>query len=93
MTGQCDEKEPAVKHYGWIVKHTKTGKTLRHLKVDGDRVEYAGMKWCSLSAFAWVGANDWVMPHFNEQAAHDMANLYKAQTGDMAVTVEKVEIL
>jgi len=86
------KKEPAIKHYGWIVKHTKTGKTLKHLKVDG-KIDFLGVEWSSVSAFAWVGANDWVIPHFNEQAAHDMANLYKAQTGDKEVTVEAVEIL
>jgi hypothetical protein len=93
MTGK--DKEPVIKHYGWIVKHTKNGKTLRHLKVDGKKIDFLGVEWSSLSAFAWVSKDDayTVIPHFNKQSAKEMANLYKAQTGDMAVTVEMVEIL
>ncbi len=86
-------KDDAIKHYGWIVKHNNTGKTLRHLKVAGKKIDFLGCEWCSLSAFAWVGEEGNVIPHFNEQAAKYMAKLYKLQTGDEEVTVKKVEIL
>ena len=85
-------KDDVIKHYGWIVKHNNTGKTLRHLKVDGKKIDFLGCEWSSLSAFAWVGEDGNVIPHFNEQAAKDMARLYKLQTGDMEVTVTKVSI-
>lgn len=85
-------KNDAIKHYGWIVKHNNTGKTLRHLKVDGKNIDFLGCEWSSLSAFAWVGEEGNVIPHFNEQAAKEMARLYKLQTGDGDITVTKVPI-
>lgn len=85
-------KDDVIKHYGWIVKHNNTGKTLRHLKVDGKKIDFLGCEWSSLSAFAWVGEEGNVIPHFNEQAAKDMARLYKLQTEDTQVTVTKVPI-
>jgi len=93
MTKTKDKtKGDAIKHCGWLVKHNRTGKTLRHLKVAGKKIDFLGCEWSSLSAFAWVGEEGHVIPHFNEQAAKDMARLYKLQTGDAEVTVEKVEI-
>lgn len=85
-------KDDVIKQYGWIVKHNNTGKTLRHLKVDGKKIDFIGCEWSSLSAFAWVGEDGNVIPHFNEQAAKDMARLYKLQTEDTQVTVTKVPI-
>lgn len=85
-------KDDVIKQYGWIVKHNNAGKTLRHLKVDGKKIDFIGCEWSSLSAFAWVGEDGNVIPHFNEQAAKDMARLYKIQTGDGEVTVTKVPI-
>jgi len=85
-------KDDAIKQYGWIVKHNNTGKTLRHLKVDGKKIDFLGCEWSSLSAFAWVGEDGNVIPHFNEQAAKDMARMYKIQTGDREITVTKVPI-
>ena len=85
-------KDDVIKQYGWIVKHNNTGKTLRHLKVDGKKIDFLGCEWLSLSAFAWVGEDGNVIPHFNEQAAKEMARLYKIQTGDGEVTVTKVPI-
>lgn len=85
-------KDDAIKQYGWIVKHNNTGKTLRHLKVDGKKIDFLGCEWSSLSAFAWVGEDGNVIPHFNEQAAKDMARMYKIQTGDGEITVTKVPI-
>lgn len=86
------DKDDAIKQYGWIVKHNNTGKTLRHLKVDGKKIDFLGCEWSSLSAFAWVGEEGNVIPHFNEQAAKDMARMYKIQTGDGEITVTKVPI-
>lgn len=86
-------KDDAIKHYGWIVKHNNTGKTLRHLKVAGKKIDFLGCEWSNLSAFAWVGEGSHLIPHFCERAAKDMAKLYKLQTGDEEVTVEMVEIL
>ena len=85
-------KDDAIKHCGWLVKHNKTGKTLRHLNVAGKKIDFLGCEWSSFSAFAWVGEEGDVIPHFNDQAAKDMAKLYKLQTGDEEVTVKKVEI-
>lgn len=76
----------------WQVVSTKTGKTLRHLKVDGKKIDYLGLKWCSLSAFAWVDNGAKVIPHFNEKAAKDTLKLYKLQTGDSDAQVIKIEV-
>lgn len=86
--------QPAADHlgFGWIVVSTKTGKTLRHLKVDGKKIDYLGLKWCSLSAFAWAENDTTVIPHFNEQSAKDMAKLYKLQTGDADVAVKRISV-
>lgn len=83
---------PAIKHPGWLVKSTKTGKTLRHIKVDGKKIEYLGHEWCSLSAFAWVDASDNVIPHFDKKACQNMAEMYILQTGDHEIEVTEVDI-
>ena len=85
-------KDDVIKQYGWIVKHNNTGKTLRHLKVDGKKIDFLGCEWSSLSAFAWVGEEGNVIPHFNEQGANDMLKLYKAQTGDRDAQVIKIMV-
>lgn len=84
-------KDGVVKLYGWVVVNTKTGETLQHMKVDGG-VEFMGVRWHSISAFAWAGTDVHVIPHFIEQGAKEMLELYKAQTGDKDAAVKKIEI-
>lgn len=82
-----DKPRPA-----WLVVSKKTGKTLRHIKVDGKGIEFAGVEWNNLSAFAWVENGARVIPHFCEQGAKDMLKLYTVQTGDLDAQVIKIMV-
>ena len=79
------------KNYGWVVVSKKTGKNLQHLKMDGKTIEFAGVQWHSVSAFAWADKKTHIIPHFSEKGARDMLKLYKEQTGDGDIEVKMVE--
>lgn len=87
----CETKKDKPRS-AWQVVHTKTGKTLRHIKVDGKGIAFAGVEWSNLSAFAWVEDGTKVVPHFNEQGAKDMLKLYTEQTGDSDAQVIKIMV-
>lgn len=87
----CESKQDKPR-YAWQVVNKSTGKTLRHLKVDSKKIDFLGLEWNNLSAFAWVDNGAKVIPHFNEQSAKDMAKLYKAQTGDLDAQVIKIMV-
>lgn len=96
-TKHCDPKQdkaaPKDKPIpAWRVVSKTTGKTLRHIKVDGKGIAFAGVEWSNLSAFAWVEDGTKVVPHFNEQGAKDMLKLYMAQTGDRDAQVIKIMV-
>ena len=80
-----DKPSPA-----WQVVHTKTGKTLRHIKVDSKKIDFLGLEWNNLSAFAWIEDGAKVIPHFNEKGVKEMLKLYKLQTGDKDVKIVRV---
>jgi hypothetical protein len=76
--------------YAWQIVSKKTGKALRHIRVDGKGLAFAGVEWNSLSAFAWAKKNENVIPHFCERSAERTAALYKLQTGDEDVKIVRV---
>jgi hypothetical protein len=91
----CDQKKDKAAttdkpSYAWQIVSKKTGKTLRHLKVDGPSINFLGFCWRSVSAFAWAKKNENVIPHFCERSAERTAALYKLQTGDTDVKIVRV---
>ena len=90
-------KKPAPIFYAWIITHNATGRLLKYLKFDSSKgsLEVAGCEWNHVSAFSWVGnkqPSDTLPPYFTEECANNVATLYRLQTGDTDITVQKIRI-